>query len=80
MTDIERLVRGISINRVFGDVEIELLQKILEDHDRRLSRIQKALGIDPLSDEDKKTRAQDDWFAGSEPWRDQLRRERELKR
>ena len=76
MTEIELLVHGLNLNGGFGPVERELLQNILEDQAMRLSRIEKALGIEPLSDEEKKANAQKQWFAASEPWRDELRKAR----
>lgn len=86
MTDVETLFHGIRLNRrlvpddepfyVLREMELELLQKILEDQAIRLSRIEKALGLEPLSEEEKKANAQAQWFSGSEPWRETIRNAR----
>ena len=76
MTDVEMLIHGLNVNGLLGPVERDLLKTILEDYAMRLSRIEKALGLEPLSDEEKKEQAQARWFAGSEPWRETIRKAR----
>ncbi len=54
--------------------------KRLEEVELRLARIEKGLGLVPISEEEQKKQAQDRWIAGSEPWRDEIRRLREARR
>lgn len=76
MTDIEMLIKGLEVNQGVGPIERDVLEKILENYELRLSRIEKALRIEPLSEEEKKAAAQERWFANSEPWREELRKAR----
>lgn len=77
MTDVETLIAGLGIQGgAVGDMERELLQRILDGYEMRLSRIEKALGIEPLSEDEKKENAQVRWFSASEPWREEIRKAR----
>lgn len=77
MTDVETLIAGIGIQGgAVAEMERALLQRILEGYEMRLSRIEKALGIEPLSEDEKKEDAQLRWFSGSEPWREDIRKAR----
>ena len=76
MTDIEMLLKGLEVNGNLGPIERVLLQKILEEYGMRLSRIEKVLGIEPVSEDEKKELAKKNWFANSEPWREELRKAR----
>ena len=77
MTDVETLIAGLGIQGgAVAEMERELLQRILEGYEMRLSRIEKALGIEPLSEDEKKEDAQLRWFSGSEPWREDIRKAR----
>lgn len=76
MTKIELLLYGLSLNGGIGPAERDMLQKILEDQEMRLARIERALELEPVSGDEKKELAQNAWFANSESWRDELRKAR----
>lgn len=77
MTDIETLFAGLKLSDgPIEKMERELLRKILEDQEMRLSRIEKALGVEALSEDEKRENAQRRWFSASEPWREQIRKAR----
>jgi hypothetical protein len=52
------------------------LEEVLAAFDERLSRIESALGFKPMTNDELKRQKQLEWFAGSESWRDELRKGR----
>lgn len=52
------------------------LESMVEDLDDRLSRIERALGLAPTTEEQRRKEAQDRWFRGHEAWADDARRRR----